>query len=116
MKSFKFNKGDGRCPELRYLDLASGIENTRSRLPRSVQSDWPKFGQSYENKHGISNHPSFEKFVEFLQSQALFKSNKNYELINCTSNTRVPPKNTVCVMKTDITPKSNSQEQLQYSI
>ena len=76
-----FNKRSGRCPQLSIMDQAEGIKDIRDKLPINVQVEWAKFGQKYENSHGFGSHPPFEKFIEFLDSQSLYKSNKNYEIL-----------------------------------
>ena len=85
-----------KCPELRLMDLSSGLHSVREKLPEYIQHEWGKVGQSYEDAN-YGNHPPFSVFVDFLKKQAKRKSNKNYETIPNPSNLR-----NVKVMQTNV--------------
>ena len=106
-----FNKNCGRCPQLVVMDLADGIKDIREKLPAHIQTDWSKFGQNYENRHGFGNHPPFEQFIEFLERQATAKSNKNYEILNNSG--AAPFKKNIRAMQTDV-PSSKIPKRSDY--
>ena len=76
-----------KCPDLHNLNLASGLEELRRKLPEHIQHEWRRFGHSFENSHH-GMHPPFLEFANFIKCQARLQSNKNYE----TLFNRYPPK------------------------
>ena len=76
-----------KCPNLQNLNLASGLEELRRKLPEHIQHEWRRFGHSFENSHH-GMHPPFLEFANFIKCRARLQSNKNYE----TLFNRFPPK------------------------
>lgn len=98
-----------RCPDLQNLNLASGLEELRRKLPQHIQSEWRKLGQTFEdNNNGY--HPPFSVFVEFLKKQARLLSNKNYETLFCSTVTsRQNFTRNLRTMLTDTTDDQNTE-------
>ena len=70
-----------RCTELKVLDLASGLQIIRSKLPDFIQLQWRQYGQTFEDAHD-NLHPPFTVFVNFLEKTARQQNNINYEIIH----------------------------------
>ena len=66
------------CPELKDLNLASGLLTIRQKLPISIQKAWAKFGDGYEQSHW-GNHPPFDVFLSWFHRQAHMMSNDHYQ-------------------------------------
>ena len=76
-----------RCPELKIMDLCTGLKAVRAKLPEYIQREWAKVGHSYEESNS-GTHPPFNVFVEFIRNQARQKSNRSYETITNRATTK----------------------------
>ena len=62
-----------RCPDLQNLNLASGLEELRRKLPVHIQNEWRKLGHAYELAYELASN--------FVKTQARLQSNRNYETV-----------------------------------
>ena len=86
-----------RCPDLFNMNLASGREELRRKLPERIQNEWRKVGQAHEDRNG-GHHPGFNIFVDFVKRQSRLQSNQNYETIF----TKPTPRNSIRTLQTAV--------------
>jgi len=53
-----------QCPELKFLELQSGMRCVWEKFPESFQHRWQRSWGAYERRHGMS--PSLSVFLQFL--------------------------------------------------